>query len=77
MVDLRRAPSAELRSTIFRVKEYLPPVNRSGLEDALGSGSEVPSDGTSLLLTSPQMCGSGTRAELGGAESVDRLRVSR
>lgn len=72
-----RASSAELRCALFRAKEHLPPANTSGLEDVMGQGSEVPSNGTSLLLTSAQICGSGTRAEQVATESVDRLRLSR
>ena len=76
-VDLRRASSVELRSALLRVKKHLPPANTSGLEDVLGQGSEVPSDGTSPLLTSAHMRGFGTRAEQVATKSVDRFRLSR
>ena len=77
MVELRRALCVELRRTLLRVKEHLPPADTSGLEDALGHGSDVPLDGTSLLLISAQVCGSGRRAELVALESVGRIRLSR
>ena len=67
----------ELRSAFLRAKKHLPQANMSGLEDGLGPGCEVPSDGASLFLTSAQMCGSGTRAEQVALESVSRLRLSR
>ena len=47
MVELRLASPSELRSALLRVKKHLAPANASGLEDALGQGSEVPSYGTS------------------------------
>ena len=77
MVDLRRASSAELRSALLRVKEHLPLSNTSGLDAALGQGSEVPPDRTSLLSMAARMCGSGTRAEQVVMESVDRIRLRR
>ena len=51
MVDLRCASAVELRSALLRGG------HSSGLEEMLGRGSEAPSGGTSLLLTSAQMCG--------------------
>ena len=77
MVDLRRASSAELRSALLRAKKHLPQSNTSGLEVVLGQGSEVPSDGTSLLSTAARMCGSGTRADQVATVSVGRIRLSR
>ena len=77
MVELRRAAPLELRSALLRVTRHLPPANTSGLEDALGPGSEIPSDGTSLLLVSALVRGSGTRAEQVALESVGRIRLSR
>ena len=62
MFELRRAAFLELRSALLRVTRHLPPANTSGLEDALWPGSEIPSDGTSLLLASALGRGSGTRA---------------
>ena len=52
MVDLRLASLVELRGAVLRLQKHLPPANTSRLEDALRQGSEVPSDGTSLLLMS-------------------------
>ena len=77
MVDLRCAPFVELRSALLRAKEHLPPANTSGSEDVLGRGSEALSGGTSLFLTSAQICGSGTRAEQVAMEAVDPIRFRR
>ena len=77
MVELRRASSAELRGASLRVKERSPLADASGLEDALGPGGEVPSDGKYFLLMSAQTCGSGTRADRVALGSVDRIRLSR
>ena len=77
MLELRRASPAELRSTLLRLKKHLAPANTSGLENALGQGSEVPSDGASLFLTTAQFSGAGAPAERAAMESVDRTRLSR
>ena len=77
MYDLRREPLVELRSALLRVQVHFALANTSGLEDVLGRGSEVPSDGTSLSLMSAQMCGPGTRAGRVASDSADRLRLSR
>ena len=77
MVELRRASPADLRSALLRVKKHLAPANTSGLEHASGQGSEVPSDGTSLLSTTAQFSGAGAQAEKVAMESVDRIRLSR
>ena len=77
MVQLRRASPSEVRSALLRVKKHLPPSNTSGLEDVLGQGGEVPSEGTSLLLMTAQFSGAGSQAEKVALESVDRLRLSR
>ena len=77
MAEHRRASPTELRSALRRVKKHLAPANTSGLEDVLGQGSDVPSDGTSLLLMAAQFSGSGAPAEQVTTESVDRIRLSR
>ena len=77
MVGVRRAPPADLRSALLRVKKHLAPADASGFEDALSQGSEAPSDGTSLLLMTTQPSGAGTQAEKGAMESADRIRLSR
>ena len=77
MAEVRRSTPAEIRSALLRVKKDLPPPNASGLEDVLGQAGEVPSEGTSLLLTTAQFSGSGSQAEKVALESVDRLRLSR
>ena len=77
MVRLRQASPGEVRSALRRVKKHLPPSNASGLEDVLGQGGEVPSEGTSLLLMTAQMSGPGSQAEKVAMESVDRIRLSR
>ena len=77
MADFVRASLVELRSALLRVKKHLPPANTSGQEEVLGQGSEAPSDGTSLFLTSAQMCGSGTRAEQVASGSVARTCIGR
>ena len=53
--ELRRATPSDLRSTLLRVKKHLAQANAPSLEDVLGQGSEVPSDGTSLLLMAAQL----------------------
>ena len=77
MVDLRRSSAVDLRGALLRAKKHLPRANASGLEDMLGQGCEVPSDGTSLFLTSTQMRGSGGRPGQVAVESVDRIRLCR
>ena len=77
MAQLRRASPSEVRSALLRAKKRLPPSNTSGLEDVLGQGGEVPSEGASLLLMTAQFSGSGSQAEKVALESVDRLRLSR
>ena len=75
MGGLRRASSVELPSALLRAKKHC--AITSGLGGAVGQGSEVPADGTSLLRTSAQMRGSSTRAELVATESAALPRVSR
>ena len=77
MAEVRRSAPAELRSASFRAKKHLAPANASGLEDVLGQGSDVPSDGTSLLLTNAQFSGPGTQADGVAMESAGRIRLSR
>ena len=77
MAELRRASPSELRTALVRVKKRLPLSNMSGIEDVLGHGGEVPSDGTSLLLTPAQFSGVRTQAEKVAMESVGRIRLSR
>ena len=75
MVELPRAAPSELRSALLRVKQHLAPASTPGLEDASGQGSEVLSDGTSLLLTAAQCSGSGTQAGKVAMDSVDRMHM--
>ena len=70
-------PHTELRSALLRVKKRRPPSNASGLDDVLGQGGDVPSDGTSLLVMTAQFPGAGTRAEGVAMESVVRIRLGR
>ena len=63
MVELPRAAPSELRSALLRVKKHLAPANASSLEDVLGQGCDVRSDGTSLLLMTAQLSGAGAQAE--------------
>ena len=77
MVHLRQASPNDIRVALRRVKRHLPPSNSSGLEDVLGQGGEIPSEGTSLLLMTAQFSGTGSQAEKVALESVDRLRLSR
>ena len=77
MAELRRAPPTEMRSDLQRVRKHLAPANASGLEDVLGQDTDVPSDGTSFLLTFAHFSGSGTQAGKDAAEPVDRTRLSR
>ena len=77
MTEVRRASPAEFRAALVRVKKHLPSSNTSGIEDVLGRGGEVPSDGASLLLMAAQFSGSGAQAEKVALESVDRIRLSR
>ena len=46
-------------------------------QHVLGQGNDVPSDSTSLLLTTAQLSGPGAQAEKVAMESVDRIRLSR
>ena len=57
--------------------KHQAPANSSGLEAVLGQGSEVPSDGTSLLLMTAQFSGAGAQAEEVAMESAGRIRLSR
>ena len=77
VTEVRRASPAELRAALVRVKKRLPPSSTSGIEDVLGHGGEVPSDGASLLLMAAQFSGSGTQAEKVALELADRIRLSR
>ena len=77
MGELRRASRTDLRTALVRAKKHLPPSNSPGLEDVLGQGGEVPSDGTSLLLTTAQFSSAGAQAEKVAMESADRIRLSR
>ena len=77
MVELRRASLAELRSAPLRVKKHVAPADTSGLEDVLGQGGEVPSDGTSLFLMTAQFSGDWTPAGRLAIESVARTGLSR
>ena len=77
MVDLRCAPSVELRGALLHAKKHLPLANASGSGDVLGQGSDVPSGGTSLFSMPARMCGSGTRAGQVAMEDVDSIRLSR
>ena len=77
MTEVRRASPAELRTALVRVKKRPPPPKTYGIEDALGYGGEVPPDGTSLLLMTAQLPGSGTQAEKVALESAGRIRLSR
>ena len=74
MADLSRASPEEPRSALLRAKKHLAPANTSGLEDVLGHGSDVPSEGTSLLSTTAQFPGAGASTERAARESVARIR---
>ena len=77
MAELHRASPTVLRSAHQQIKQHLAPASTSGLEDVLSQGSDVPSDGTSLLLMTAQFPGPGTRAERVATESVDCILLSR
>ena len=76
LVELSRAAPAFPRGASQRGKEHWAPANSSGLEDVLGQGSDVPTDGASSLSTTAQCSGSGAPSERVGVESVDRLRLN-
>ena len=77
MSDIRRAAPREIRSALSRVMHQLPPTNSPGLEDGLGRGGDLPSEGGSLVVTAAQTRKVGSRAEQVAVESIDRIRLSR
>ena len=77
VVDIRRAASGDTGSASLRVLRHRPPANASGSEDVRGRGSEVPSEGTSLLLLAARACGTGPRAGQVAVEPIGRIRLNR
>ena len=77
MVNKRRAPPIDRRRGITRVQKRLLPAILSGLEDILGRGGEVPTEGAPLLLVAAQTCGSVSQAEGVALESLGRIRLGR
>ena len=55
----------------------MAPANTSGLEDVLGRGGDVPSDGACSFLITAQFSGAGEPAAPAAKESVDRFRLRR
>ena len=76
VAELSRASPGELRDALLRVRKHRAPADASGLEDALGQGSEVPSDGTTSLSTTAPFSGAGAAAEHVAMDSVDRIHLS-
>ena len=71
MADIHR-PS--IRSALLRVRHCLPPANSCGLADVRVRGSQVPSAGALLLLTSAQTCGAASRSGRVALGSIGRVR---
>ena len=62
MAELNRASPGELRSAVLREQKHLAPANMSGLEEVLGQGGDIPSDGASFLFMTAPVSGAGAPA---------------